>query len=572
MIIFKTIKWKNFLSTGNQFTEVNIESSDSTLIVGENGAGKSTILDALTYGLFSKPFRKINKPQLINSINRKDCLVEINFCIGSKEYSVIRGMNPGRFEIYIDNELLNQNAKAKDYQEILEKQILKLNWKSFTQIIILGSSSFRPFMQLNTAHRREVIEDLLDIQIFSIMNMLIKDKLNENRKNIGDLNSKLELISEKIKLQKRYIDEVVEINNDKIENIKNNISIHNQSVSEYENNIEECEKEIYKLESGLIGFDQISKLVVSYIKLESQISTKFKGVSKDINFFEDLENCPTCKQDIEVSHKDHVLDGLKNKSDEYSGALIELESKIVENNSVLQDMTLLKENIEKNVEKIKGYNFAIKGDNDYIGKLNKEVEYLIKVQSKSGDDQNKLGLLCEDQNEFSKKLDKLKDERRYYEISLSLFKDSGIKTNIIRQYLPVMNKLINKHLGVMNCYFNFMLDENFNEEIKSRGRDKFSYDSFSEGEKMRIDLALLFTWRSIAKMKNSASTNLLILDEVFDSSLDGSGTEDFMKMLVELSKDVSVYVISHKGDILHEKFPKVVKFEKKNNFSKMLAI
>ena len=572
MIIFKTIKWKNFLSTGNQFTEVNIESSDSTLIVGENGAGKSTILDALTYGLFSKPFRKINKPQLINSINRKDCLVEINFCIGSKEYSVIRGMNPGRFEIYIDNELLNQNAKAKDYQEILEKQILKLNWKSFTQIIILGSSSFRPFMQLNTAHRREVIEDLLDIQIFSIMNMLIKDKLNENRKNIGDLNSKLELISEKIKLQKRYIDEVVEINNDKIENIKNNISIHNQSVSEYENNIEECEKEIYKLESGLIGFDQISKLVDSYIKLESQISTKFKGVSKDINFFEDLENCPTCKQDIEVSHKDHVLDGLKNKSDEYSGALIELESKIVENNSVLQDMTLLKENIEKNVEKIKGYNFAIKGDNDYIGKLNKEVEYLIKVQSKSGDDQNKLGLLCEDQNEFSKKLDKLKDERRYYEISLSLFKDSGIKTNIIRQYLPVMNKLINKHLGVMNCYFNFMLDENFNEEIKSRGRDKFSYDSFSEGEKMRIDLALLFTWRSIAKMKNSASTNLLILDEVFDSSLDGSGTEDFMKMLVELSKDVSVYVISHKGDILHEKFPKVVKFEKKNNFSKMLAI
>ena len=427
-------------------------------------------------------------------------------------------------------------------------------------------------MQLNTAHRREVIEDLLDIQIFSIMNMLIKDKLNENRKNIGDLNSKLELISEKIKLQKRYIDEVVEINNDKIENIKNNISIHNQSVSEYENNIEECEKEIYKLESGLIGFDQISKLVDSYIKLESQISTKFKGVSKDINFFEDLENCPTCKQDIEVSHKDHVLDGLKNKSDEYSGALIELESKIVENNSVLQDMTLLKENIEKNVEKIKGYNFAIKGDNDYIGKLNKEVEYLIKVQSKSGDDQNKLVLLCEDQNEFSKKLDKLKDERRYYEISLSLFKDSGIKTNIIRQYLPVMNKLINKHLGVMNCYFNFMLDENFNEEIKSRGRDKFSYDSFSEGEKMRIDLALLFTWRSIAKMKNSASTNLLILDEVFDSSLDGSGTEDFMKMLVELSKDVSVYVISHKGDILHEKFPKVVKFEKINNFSKMLAI
>ena len=266
MIIFKTIKWKNFLSTGNQFTEVNIESEDSTLIVGENGAGKSTILDALTYGLFSKPFRKINKPQLINSINRKDCLVEINFCIGSKEYSVIRGMNPGRFEIYIDNELLNQNAKAKDYQEILEKQILKLNWKSFTQIIILGSSSFRPFMQLNTAHRREVIEDLLDIQIFSIMNMLIKDKLNENRKNIGDLNSKLELISEKIKLQKRYIDEVVEINNDKIENIKNNISIHNQSVSEYENNIEECEKEIYKLESGLIGFDQISKLVDNYIK------------------------------------------------------------------------------------------------------------------------------------------------------------------------------------------------------------------------------------------------------------------------------------------------------------------
>tara|TARA_Y100000361_G_scaffold154308_1_gene179495 strand:- start:7063 stop:8781 length:1719 start_codon:yes stop_codon:yes gene_type:complete len=572
MIKFKTIKWRNFLSTGNQFTEVNVDSNEPTLIVGENGAGKSTVLDALTYGLFSKPFRKVNKPQLINSVNKKDCLVEIEFEIGNKQYSVIRGMNPGRFEIYIDGELLNQSAKAKDYQYILEKQILKLNWKSFTQIIILGSSSFRPFMQLNTAHRREVIEDLLDIQIFSIMNMLLKDKMTENKKFLDSCTSQLDLLGEKIDLQKKYISEVVEINNDKIKNVESSILQYGQSISKYKESIEGCLQTISGLSEGVENYDEISKVSKQYIKLEGQIENKFKKVVKDIEFFEDLVDCPMCKQDVESSHKDHILGDLKNKSNEYGNALTELESKINDNNSVLNRMHEIHKNIEKIQNEIRGYEFSIKGDSDYIEKLNGEVEYLLKVRSKSSGDQSKLNSLYEEKEKISGELTKSMENRRYYEVAFSLFKDTGIKTNIIKQYLPVMNHLINKNLSMMNCYFNFMLDENFNETIKSRGRDKFSYDSFSEGEKMRIDLALLFTWRAIAKMKNSASTNLLILDEVFDSSLDSTGTEDFMKLLVDLSQSASVYVISHKGDILQDKFTRTIKFEKQNNFSKMLAI
>jgi len=572
MIRFKTIKWKNFLSTGNKFTEISIDSSGPTLIIGENGTGKSTVLDALTYGLFSKPFRKINKPQLINSINRKDCLVEIIFQIGDKEYSVIRGMNPGRFEIYVDGVLLSQSAKSKDYQEILEKQILKLNWKSFTQIIVLGSSSFLPFMQLNASHRREVIEDLLDIQIFSIMNMLLKDKMLSSKKLFSKVSSKLELVTEKINLQKKYIAEVLEINNDKIENIKNNINSHNNIISESKNQIVVYSEKIDHLQTGITSFDDISNITQEYVRLEGQIENNLRKVSKDIEFFEDLENCPTCKQDIISSHKNHVLCELHNRDKEYSEALVGLGNKIEVSAKQLNEMVEIKREIDDLIEKNKSLSYSIKGDTDYINKLNKEIEYLLKVQSKSADDQTKLVSLFEEKDGYITELDEYKDERRYHEIAFTLFKDSGIKTKIIKQYLPIMNKLINKHLAMMNCYFNFVLDENFNETIKSRGRDTFSYDSFSEGEKMRIDLALLFTWRAIAKMKNSASTNLLILDEVFDSSLDSSGTEDFMKLLVDLALNSSVYVISHKGELLHDKFPNTLKFEKQNNFSKMLAI
>ena len=570
MIEFEKIRWKNFLSTGNNFTELNLNSHATTLVIGENGSGKSTFLDALTYGLFSKPFRKINKNQIINSVNNKACLVEIEFRVGSRNYLVRRGIKPTIFEIYVDNELINQDSKAKDYQEKLEKQILKLTFKSFTQIILLGSSSFLPFMKLPAAHRREVIEDLLDIQIFSIMNQILKERYSENKSNISDNDQTLNLNLEKIDVQRKYIQEVKEINSDKVVDIKKLIETTNQEMADIDLQVMALQAEIKSLSKNVKDKDNLSSEIDKLRQIKISIESMIGKIGLDIDFFVNNTNCPVCKQDIEEDHRVEILhdresvkDSKENGLKELDDHLSNLSNKLIEINSI-QDVISAK---EKDATSL-GYKH--RSSEDYVKKLVDEIEYLYKVKKKSYGDDEKLKDLKEEREQLYSSRKRLLKDRDYLSLASNLLKDTGIKTRIIKQYLPVMNKLINGYLNAMDSYFKFTLDENFNELIQSRFRDEFSYENFSEGEKMRIDLSLLFTWRSIAKMKNSANTNLLVLDEVFDSSLDSTGTEEFLKLIQTVGQDTNVFVISHKGDALYEKFENNITFAKVGNFSKVV--
>ena len=570
MIQFNRIQWKNFLSTGNSFTYVDLKLHDTTLIVGENGSGKSTLLDALTFGLFGKPFRKINKPQLVNSINNSDCLVEVEFDIGSRSFLIRRGIKPNIFEIIVDGVLLNQDARVKDYQDVLEKTILKLNYKSFTQIIVLGSSSFQPFMQLPIASRREVIEDLLDIQIFSVMNQLLKERVVENDSELTFNSNKLELNSEKIKVQEKYINEVKEINNDKIQKTENDIKENTRRVEENNESIQKKTEEVDFHAKQLDENVSLQKKKTKLVGYKNQIESNLHKTNKNISFFEHTLECPTCQQGIDVTHKDSILEERGIKISEYNDALVEIYGEIdqLDINLSGSDKLIDGQSVRKNeLQKLIHSNYGVE---EYINKLQEDVEYLYKVRDRSVGDDERLRVLQNDHLKLNGMRTSLVNDRKYLDVSLDLMKDTGIKTLIIKKYLPVMNGLINKYLSAMESYFNFTLDERFNEVIKSRFRDVFSYDSFSEGEKMRIDLALLFTWRSIAKMKNSANTNLLILDEVFDSSLDSVGTEEFLKLLGTMGDGINIFVISHKGDALYDKFNSVLTFEKKGNFSKVV--
>ena len=570
MIEFEKIRWKNFLSTGNNFTELALNGHATTLVIGENGSGKSTFLDALTYGLFSKPFRKINKNQIINSVNNKACLVEIEFKIGSKNYLVRRGIKPTVFEIYVDGELINQDSKAKDYQEKLEKQILKLTFKSFTQIILLGSSSFLPFMKLPAAHRREVIEDLLDIQIFSIMNQILKERYSENKTNISDNNQTLNLNLEKIDVQRKYIQEVKEINSDKIVDIRKLIETTNQEMSDIDLKVMALQAEVKSLSENIKDRDNLvserSKLQQIKISIESMIGK----IGSDINFFVNNTNCPVCKQDIEEDHRVEILHNRESVKDSKENGLRELNDHLEDLSGKLAAIELFQDTINDKEKDITSLGYKHSSSEDYVKKLNDEIEYLYKVKKKSYGDDEKLKNLKEEREQLYSSRKRLLKDRDYLSLASNLLKDTGIKTRIIKQYLPVMNKLINGYLNAMDSYFKFTLDENFNELIQSRFRDEFSYENFSEGEKMRIDLSLLFTWRSIAKMKNSANTNLLVLDEVFDSSLDSTGTEEFLKLIQTVGQDTNVFVISHKGDALYEKFENNITFAKVGNFSKVV--
>ena len=570
MIEFEKIRWKNFLSTGNNFTELALNGHATTLVIGENGSGKSTFLDALTYGLFSKPFRKINKNQIINSVNNKACLVEIEFKIGSKNYLVRRGIKPTVFEIYVDGELINQDSKAKDYQEKLEKQILKLTFKSFTQIILLGSSSFLPFMKLPAAHRREVIEDLLDIQIFSIMNQILKERYSENKTNISDNNQTLNLNLEKIDVQRKYIQEVKEINSDKIVDIRKLIETTNQEMSDIDLKVMALQAEVKSLSENIKDRDNLvserSKLQQIKISIESMIGK----IGSDINFFVNNTNCPVCKQDIEEDHRVEILHNRESVKDSKENGLRELNDHLEDLSGKLAAIELFQDVINDKEKDITSLGYKHSSSEDYVKKLNDEIEYLYKVKKKSYGDDEKLKNLKEEREQLYSSRKRLLKDRDYLSLASNLLKDTGIKTRIIKQYLPVMNKLINGYLNAMDSYFKFTLDENFNEMIQSRFRDEFSYENFSEGEKMRIDLSLLFTWRSIAKMKNSANTNLLVLDEVFDSSLDSTGTEEFLKLIQTVGQDTNVFVISHKGDALYEKFENNITFAKVGNFSKVV--
>ena len=569
MIKFKMVKWKNFLSTGNSYTYIDLQLHNTTLIVGENGSGKSTMLDALTFGLFGKAFRKINKPQLINSVNSSDCLVEVEFDIGSKSFIVRRGIKPNVFEIFVDGILLNQDAKVRDYQDVLEKTILKLNYKSFTQIIVLGSSSFQPFMQLPISSRREVIEDLLDIQIFSVMNQLLKDRSAENGLELRSNNDDLELNSEKIRIQEKYIEEVKEINNDKIEKTKKDIRENNKRIEENNKTIQKKTEEVDFHAKQLIENDSLQKKKTELVTCKNQIESNLNKATKNISFFEHTLECPTCQQGIDSTHKDSIVKERSVKISEYNNALVKLHDEIEQLDLDLTNAENLVENQSVRKDALQKLIHTNYGVEEYINKLQEDVEYLYKVRDRAAGDDTRLKELKYTHGDLNKIRTTLMGDKKYIDVSLNLLKDTGIKTLIIKKYLPVMNGLINKYLSAMESYFNFTLDEKFNEVIKSRFRDVFSYASFSEGEKMRIDLALLFTWRAIAKMKNSANTNLLILDEVFDSSLDSVGTEEFLKLLSGMSSDANIFVISHKGDALYDKFNSVLTFEKKGNFSKV---
>jgi len=569
MILFKNIRWKNFLSTGNAFTEIDFLRNRSTLIVGENGAGKSTLLDALCFVLYGRPFRKINKPQLLNSINGKGLEVQLEFTIGKHDYKVVRGMKPNVFEIYQNDNIINQNAESREYQEMFEKSILKLNYKSFSQIVILGSASFVPFMQLPAAHRREVIEDLLDIQIFSTMNTLLKDKIAVNKADIVDNDFKIKSIAEKIELHKKYLESLKQ-NNDEIINEKLAIiKTHEEGINESQLTINELTTQINELDSETSQIETLRTEDRDIRELYRKMYEKSVALIKENNFYNDNDNCPTCKQGISDNFK---CESKQKNDDDISvigRGLSKLDRKLAiinEKIAAYNESLTVQKNLQQKVNEL---NNKISTLNMFITSLNNEIEQ-IKSNTKHIDASSKeIKTLREDLKVRIDLKESLVDDRHTLSTAAILLKDSGIKTKIIKQYIPVINKLINKYLASMDFFVNFELNENFEESIKSRFRDEFSYESFSEGEKMRIDLALLFTWRAIAKLRNSASTNLLILDEVFDSSLDVSGTDEFLKIIQGITGETNIFIISHKGDALMDKFHSVIKFEKHKNFSRI---
>lgn len=569
MIEFKTLRWMNLLSTGNAFTEVSLNEHKSTLIVGQNGAGKSTILDALSFVLYGKPFRKINKPQLINTINGKNCIVEVEFDVGKKKYKVVRGIKPNIFEIYHNGEMINQSADVKDYQDMLEKTILKLNHKSFNQIVILGSASFVPFMQLPAAHRREIIEDLLDIQIFSVMNSLLKDKVATNKSAITDNKYKLEMVIDKIEIHKKHLEAQKVDNTQLIAEKQAKITKLTNDVAKIKKDVEEFNKQIEVLRTKLINKDKLSAKQTKLQTLQRQINERVKKTEKEIGFFTVHDTCPTCNQDISQEFKDTKISEKSNQHTQLVEGLNKLQDELGIVVESMQEFAEINDSIVELNKNVAVSNNNARFSNEAIQELQIEVTALQEKTMNIENNSTEIKTLLEDQKALGLAKIELEDEKSVYDVASVLLKDSGIKTKIIKQYIPVINKLINKYLASMDFFVNFELDENFEEKIKSRFRDEFSYASFSEGEKARLDLALLFTWRSIAKLRNSASTNLLILDEVFDGSLDNTGNDELLGILQALTQGNNVFVISHKTDAYLDKFDKVLKFEKHKNFSRI---
>lgn len=561
----------NLLSTGNQFTEVLLNKSKSTLILGDNGAGKSTILDALFYVLYGRPFRNINKPQLMNSITGKGLLVEIEFSIGHKEYLIRRGMKPNVFEVYQNGTMINQNSDVREYQEMLEKNILKMNHKSAGQIVVLGSANYVPFMQLPAGARREVIEDLLDIQIFSVMNTLLREKISQNKADIRDAEYQIDLIEQKIEMTQKHISSL-QINNDELILGKEKMIEDLQSqIDDTIHLIDHLNKSINELSDSIVDSANIKTKKLKILELESSLETRIRSLKKEVQFFHNHDNCPTCKQGIEHEFKEARITDRQRQLNEVEEAMVKLETKVEQINSRVDEITKINIEITKLNNKVNEYNGDIRSWNNSITTIRKEIESIRSNTSQIDNSQNEIDELRGNLTKKSKQKYDLISQKEILDISSSLLKDTGIKTRIIKQYVPIINKLVNKYLAALDFFVNFELDERFTETIKSRFRDEFSYASFSEGEKMRIDLALMFTWRAIAKLRNSATTNLLIMDEVFDSSLDVSGTEEFLKILDGLTSDSNVFIISHKGDQLYDKFHSVIRFEKHKNFSRIAA-
>ena len=569
MIIFESIRWKNFLSTGDQWTEIDLNEYSSTLIVGTNGAGKSTMLDALCFGLFNKPFRKINRGQLVNSINEKSTKVEVCFSIGKDEYRVFRGIKPNVFELYKNNKLVDQDAAAKDTQKYLEQSVLKLNFKSFTQVVILGSSTFVPFMQLPAAHRREVIEDLLDINIFSNMNQLLKDRVRTAQSQSNDCTHLLNIAEERVESQERLINSLTQVNTSRQQEKEDKIKTNLESIESVKAEKEKYELQLIKEESNLVGVDNHKELLISLRQTQSDTNSELKSAAKELKFFKTHDECPTCSQEIEKAFKNAVIGGLEGKGKKLTKEMKSLTEQINDTVTVIEQMDAIskqcfetRNKITRSDREIVRLEFENLNLKDELLKLQTDTPNMDKEKESLVSFQNDLETTKTDCGKISQTLDE-------YRVVSNLLKDSGIKSQIIKKYVPIFNNLINKYLHSMDFFVNFTLDEEFGEVIKSRFRDEFSYSSFSEGEKQKIDLALLFTWREVARMKNSVATNLLILDEVFDSSLDASATGELLSILRSLGNDANVFVISHKGDILVDKFLRTIKFEKVNDFSKM---
>ena len=567
MITFKYARWKNFLSTGNTFTEIQLDRNPSTLIIGENGAGKSTILDALCFGLFGKPFRQISKNQLINTVNGQGTVVEIEFETQNKQCKVVRGIKPNTFEIWVDGNMINQSANARDYQKHLEQQILKLNYRSFTQVVILGSSTFIPFMQLKSQARREVVEDILDIKIFSLMNLILKGKVKTLNADISENKYQADLNKEKVELQEKYIEDV-ERNKDTLLSQKTTLRDGNEEEVFTRN--AEVKRITEENQTLLDAMSSEDKAIEKRDKLKDiQFTLKDKQVRHErmITFMQENDDCPTCEQSISEDFKAKTISQRTEQVNELTTGLLQMKTEMDKANGKLKEFKDIAKVINDNSIKLAKLNSGITELEKFNATLIEEIR-----QIESGDvtktDYEKLDNLKKMCYSLDSTKSKLKEDMLYYDVAKNLLQDTGIKTKIIKQYLPIMNKLINTYLSSMDFFVNFNIDENFNETIKSRFRDVFSYANFSEGEKMRIDLALLFTWRAIAKMKNSTNTNLLILDEIFDSSLDATGTDDFLKILNTFDKE-NVFIISHKQDMLIDKFRSVVKFEKVKNFSKV---
>ena len=569
MIVFESVKWKNFLSTGNTPIEIKLNVSPSTLIIGDNGSGKSTVLDALTFGLFGKPFRRIKKDQLVNSVNGRGCEVEVNFRIGRKKFLIQRGIKPTKFSIYTDGKLINQDASSKDYQRHLENNILKLNHRSFTQVVILGSSSFVPFMQLTAAARREVVEEILDIKVFSLMNAILKQRVKNNKERSRDITYQNELLEHKIELQEKQIQDAKEKGKISLTALQKKIKNNQKEIENLKKETNELVKMIDEYETNILPkFKKLSSDREQMKEIAFKINQKSFNAEKEIKFFKENDNCPTCEQHIDEEFKEKAIEQRTDKMVINACSIVKVDEQLKEMDARMTLYESIEKDVRNNEVEAAKTTTSLKAVQAFNEQLSEQIDGITTADTQIESDKMQLQEYREDAKSIKKEKEKIGDEANYLNLAKHLLQDSGIKTKIIKKYLPIMNKLVNSYLNQLEFQVKFELDEQFNEKIKSRYRDEFAYANFSEGEKMRIDLALLFTWRQIAKMKNSTNTNLLILDEIFDSSLDVNGTEEILKILNTLSNE-NIFLISHKSDLNVDKFDSLIRFEKVQNFTRM---